>query len=477
MYQKLLLFLPEAYLLGMTFVMFCMALSNKREGTAVHGVARVLALGGVVAALYSLHNQGLLFFDAYRLDLFSQIFKLLLAVSFFLVTLICGNLKGVERRYHPEFYLFLCTCTLGMMMMVSGMELMTIYLALELSSFSLYILVPLRSGDNIDVEAGVKYLFIGVAASCFMLMGLSYIFGLAGTTYVVELGAKLPTLINQPIVLMAMLLLLAGFFFKLGVFPFHFWAPDVYQGAANQVTTFIATASKVAAVALLIRFTALTQGNSHLLISVLTALSIASMTLGNLVAIVQKDLKRMLAYSAISHAGYVLIGVLSMSQAGYSSALFYTSAYVLMNFAAFMVVVQVASQGQDLKIEDLAGLYRRAPLLALTMMMALFSLAGIPPTVGFTGKFLVFMAAMEKGDFWLVFIGMVNATISLYYYLMVIKAAYLHEPAEEMPAMGISLPNRLLNYALIAGMVYMGVFPQHFLGLADSAVKSVILGG
>lgn len=469
-----MLFLPELYCLFMGLVLFCLTLTSSRR--LIYPFAFWLSLFGVVAALLALTQEGRLFFEAYRVDLFSQIFKSLLAIALFLVVCICGQLKGVEERYHPEFYLFLTTCTLGMMLMVSAVELMAIYLALELSSFSLYILVPMRKGDDVDVEAGVKYLFIGATASAFMLLGLSYVFGLTHTTYVSQLLERLPALLDQPLALVGIILFMAGFFFKLAIFPFHFWAPDVYKGAANQVTTFIATASKVAAVALLIRITSLTEGSSGYLIQVLTGLSIASMFLGNMVAIVQKDLKRMLAYSAISHAGYVLIGVLTMSQFGYSSALFYTTAYVLMNFAAFMVVVLVASEGEDLKIEDLAGLHKRAPLLALTMMLALFSLAGIPPTVGFTGKFLLLASAMKQGYFWLVVIAMVNVTISLYYYLMVLKAAYLIEPKEPKPVIRIGLPIRLLNILLIVAIVYMGVFPQHFLGLANSAVKGIIVG-
>jgi NADH-quinone oxidoreductase subunit N len=248
----------------------------------------------------------------------------------------------------------------------------------------------------------------------------------------------------------------------------------VYHGAANQVTAFIATASKAAAVALLIRLTALTEAKSTYLIHILVALSLASMFYGNLVAIVQTSIKRMLAYSTVAHAGYVLMGILAMNELGYSSAMFYTLAYMVMNFAAFMVVVILSGEGQNLNISDLAGLHRRSPLLALTLMLALFSLAGIPPTVGFTGKFLVFAAAMKNGFFWLVVMGMVNATISLYYYLMVIKAAYLQEPAEEQPPLVLSFPVRLLNYALIAAMVYFGMLPHHFTDLADQAVKRLL---
>ncbi|MEW6265690.1 MAG: NADH-quinone oxidoreductase subunit N [Thermodesulfobacteriota bacterium] len=470
------LFLPELFYLIMALVLFFVTVADAEGRRAAWPIAFGFSIFGVIVTLVSYTGDSWLFFKAYKVDAFSQIFKAILAVGFALVVTACQKLEGVEERYQPEFFLFLTTCTVGMMLLVSSMELMTMYVALELSSFSLYILVPLRRGDDIDVEAGIKYLFVGVTASCIMLFGMSYVFGVTRTTYIAEVAVKMPHLLNQPGAVMGLLLLLSGFFFKLAVAPFHFWAPDVYQGAANQVTTYIATASKAAAVALLIRLTALGGASNVFLINVLIVLSVVSMTLGNLVAIVQKDLKRMLAYSAIAQAGYMLIGLLNMNSLGYSAAIFYTVAYMLMSFAAFLVVIQVASQGQDLKIADLAGLHKRAPLLALTLMLALFSLAGIPPTVGFTGKFLVFAAAVQNGLFWLAVIGMINATISLYYYLMVIRAAYLIEPEEEQPAIAVNGGLRLLNYGLIVVMVYLGVYPQQILGLADQAVRT-ILGG
>ncbi len=475
--MRLLLFMPELVFLAMAMALFFLCLPGELGHRTVHRTALAFAVAGVVAALLGLGMKGELFFGAYRVDMFSQVFKLILAVATALVVAVCRGLPGVERHYHPEFFLFLAACTLGMMLLVSADELITLYVALELSSFSLYILVPLRTGDELDVEAGVKYLFIGVTASCLMLFGMSYIYGAVHSTYLNDIMAALPLLIHQPAAAVGLFLTLSGFFFKLAVFPFHFWAPDVYQGAANQVATYIACASKAAAVALLIRLTALSAGTSLYLVDVLIVLCVASMTFGNLVAMVQKGLKRMLAYSAVAHAGYVLMGVLTMTRLGYSAAVFYAAAYMLMNFAAFMVVVLVASQGQNLAIADLAGLHRRSPLLALTLMMALFSLAGIPPTVGFTGKFLVFAGAMQEGMFWLVLVGMINATLSLYYYLMVLKAAYLTEPAEDQGPIVLSAPLRALNYGLIGAMVFLGVQPGPMLDLARRAVDALLRGG
>jgi NADH-quinone oxidoreductase subunit N len=210
------------------------------------------------------------------------------------------------------------------------------------------------------------------------------------------------------------------------------------------------------------------------LVQVLVVLSVISMTLGNLAAITQGDLKRLLGYSTIAHAGYVLIGILSMSRAGYAAAVFYAVVLLVMKFSAFLVLVQVADDGRNLRIEQLAGLHRRSPILALGLMVALFSLAGIPPTIGFTGKFLVFVAAMEKGYFTLVLIGMINVVISLYYYLLVIKAAYLLEPQAELPELRVPAAVKLLSGVLIGVTLVAGIFPRYLLELADAAARVLL---
>jgi len=471
--MNLTLFGPELYYLGMALVLFCFSLRRRVQAAKDYQAALALSAGGLAVACLCLFQHGELFFKAYRVDLFSQIFKVALALGLFLVLTISRNLAHIEERYHAEFYLFLTTCTLGMMMLVSSVELLTIYVALELSSYSLYILVPLRRGDGIDVEAGIKYLLIGAVSSGFMLFGLSYIFGATHTTYLAEILPRLPQLVASPIGLFGLLLAMAGFFFKLSVFPFHFWAPDVYQGAANQVTTFIATASKAVAVALLLRLAALGTNYGYSFAQALMVLSIISMTLGNLVAIIQKDLKRMLAYSSIAHAGYVLIGVLTMQETGFTSAVYYALAYLVMNFTVFMVLSTVAADGRDLKISELAGLWKRSPLLSMTLILGIFALAGVPPSIGFTGKLFLFTSAMNQGYFWLVLIGAVNGTISLYYYLKVVYAAYFLEPGD-LPAIQLGLPTRFLNYALCLTIIGFGVFPDRIVQLARDAVKMVL---
>jgi NADH-quinone oxidoreductase subunit N len=469
-----ILFIPELYFLLMALALFGLSVAGSPNPRRDYFAALFLSGVGVLVCLASVRLHGTIFFEAYRVDLFSQVFKTILSMALFLVICLCTELNGIEQRYHPEFYLFLTISTLGMMMLVSSVELLTIYVALEVSSYSLYILVPMRKGEGSQVEAGIKYLMVGASASAVMLFGLSYIFGVTHTTYVVEIIKVLPGLMASPAAVVGLLLVLCGFFFKLAVFPFHFWAPDVYQGATNQVAAYIATASKVAAIAIIVRVVSLSGGNSRYLVHVLVILSIASMTVGNLVAIMQKDLKRLLAYSAISHAGYVLIGILSMSDAGYSGAIFYAAAYMLMSLSCFLVVVKVAHDGSDLKIAQLAGLHRRSPILALLLMLSIFSLAGIPPTIGFTGKFLVFAAAVAKGYVVLVIIAMLNVTISLYYYLLVIKAAYLTEPEGELPGLRVSLPTKILSGTLVTAMVVLGVYPTQLLKVAVAAARALM---
>jgi len=299
---------------------------------------------------------------------------------------------------------------------------------------------------------------------------LSYIYGATHTTYLAEILPRLPELMQSPIGLVGLLLALAGFFFKISVFPFHFWAPDVYQGGANQVVAFIATASKAAAVAMLLRFTALGVGYGFSFAKILIVLSIVSMTLGNLVAIVQRDFKRMLAYSSIAHAGYVLIGILTMGEAGFVGAIYYALAYLVMNFTVFMVLSEVATDGRDLKIEELGGLYHRNPLLTMSLILGIFALAGVPPSIGFTGKLFLFTAAMNQGYFLLVLIGAVNGTVSLYFYLRVVYAAYFVE-GKHLPPIKLSVPTKALNYALCTSIIVFGVFPNAIVELARSAVK------
>ncbi|MFO7688624.1 MAG: NADH-quinone oxidoreductase subunit N [Desulfobacterales bacterium] len=469
-----LTFGPELYFFLGVVVFTIMAMQPALDPRREYFTALVLAALGMVVCLAGVRSVGVLFSGTYRVDLYSQVFKTMLSMGLFLVVCICTNLDGVNRKFHPEFYMLLFTCTLAMMMLVSAVHLLTIYVALELSSYSLYILVAMQRRLETGLEASLKYFLVGVCASAVMLFGLAILYGSVKAVYLIELVEALPAVIDRPLVAIGLLLSLGGFFFKLAVFPFHFWAPDVYQGAPNQVTAFIASASKVAAVAVLMRFVAAGGSGSTYLAQVLVALAIVSMTVGNLAAVAQKDFNRLMAYSSIAHAGYVLIGILCMDAAGYAAAIFYALSLLLMKFTCFLVLVKVAGDGVSLQIDQLAGLHRRSPLLAMALMLALFGLAGIPPTIGFTGKLLVFVAAMQQGYFTLVLIAMVNVVISLYYYMLVIKAAYLLAPPHDLPTLSVSLPVKLLTGTLVTAMVVIGVFPTYVIALARAAARSII---
>jgi len=474
--MKWMIFSPEIYYLLVGLWFLALSMLPRARSRRNYFSALFLAAAGILVCLITVKSEGVLFFSAYQVNLFSQVFKVLLSLGLFLVICLCPNLTAIKAKHHPEFYLLLFVCTLAMMMLVSSVHLLAIYVSLELSSYALYILVALRRGKDMGIEAGIKYFLIGIFASAVMLFGLALLYGTTQATYVNEMAKVLPGLIDKPAVVIGLLLTLGGFFFKLAVFPFHFWAPDVYQGAANQVTAYIATASKVAAMALLIRMVSLTGSAAagNYLVHILVALSIVSMTVGNLAAIVQKDIKRLLAYSTIAHAGYVLIGILSMSTAGYSGVIFYALALLVMKFTAFLVVVKVAADDRNLQIDQLAGLYHRSPLLAMALMVSIFSLAGIPPTIGFTGKLFIFLAAMEQGYFTLVLIAMINVVISLYYYLLIIKAAYLLKPKFALSEIPLSLPAKILTIALIVVMVVVGIFPTYVLELAEAAARAIV---
>jgi NADH-quinone oxidoreductase subunit N len=474
--MKWMIFSPEIYYLLVSLWFLARSMMPHPKPGNNYFSALFLAAVGVGVCLITVTSEGILFFNAYQVNLFSQVFKVLLSSGLFLVICLCPHLSGIRKKHHPEFYLLLIICTLAMMMLVSSVHLLAIYVSLELSSYCLYILVALRRGKDMGIEAGIKYFLIGITASAVMLFGLALLYGTTQATYVSDMARILPGVIDKPAVIIGLLLTLSGFFFKLAVFPFHFWAPDVYQGAANQVTAYIATASKVAAIALLIRMVALIGPGaaSTYLVHVLVTLSIVSMTVGNLAAIVQKDIKRLLAYSTVAHAGYVLIGILSMSQAGYSGVIFYALALLMMKFTAFLVVVRVADSDRNLQIDQLAGLHQRSPLLALALMVSIFSLAGIPPTIGFTAKLFVFLAAMEQGYFTLVLIAMFNVVISLYYYLLVLKAAYLQEPDGALPELRLSTQAKVLTGALIIAMVGVGIFPTYILEIAEAAARVLV---
>ncbi|MFW6284062.1 MAG: NADH-quinone oxidoreductase subunit N [Desulfosalsimonas sp.] len=468
-----ILFIPELYTLAAAGVFFFFCLGRARPGRD-YAAAMVLSAAGLVLTVCSTGFEGVIFEGVYRVDLYSQVFKILIYAGFFLVVCLCAVLSGVDETRHSEFFLLLCLSTLAMMMLASSVHLLSIYISLEISSYCLYLLVYFRRGFSEGVKPAFQYFVMGAASSAVMLFGFALVYGAFGSAHMAELMRQVPARIHEPVVFAGFVLSLSGFFFKLAVFPFHFWAPDAYAAAPHQVSAYIATASKVAAIAILVRMIALTGGQGDQVARVLIFVSVASMTAGNLAAMAQKDLKRLLAFSSVAHAGYVMIGILSANAMGYAGAVFYGLSLMVMKFVCFMVVVKAADGGRNIETKALAGLHHRAPVLALALLLALFGLAGIPPTIGFTAKLLVFKAAMEQGLLWLVIIAMLNVVISLYYYLLVLKAAYYTEPEGPPREMAVSVPLKCLAGAMIFLMVAGGLWPGYMIALAESMTAGLL---
>jgi NADH-quinone oxidoreductase subunit N len=463
------LFTPEIALL-LTAALYLVLTCFKPDAQRDYHLGVAMATATVAVSLISVPMSGSLFNQVYRVDLYSQVFKVMLSLGFFLVIFLCEDFSGVAPGHHAESYFLLTVCTLAMMLMASAVHLVVLVMALELSSYSLYILVFLRRDRRWGMVSGLRYFLVGVCASALMLFGLSLIYAATGALHIDRLADLLPGMMHHPMVVGGLLLTLAGFFFKLAVFPFHFWAPDAYQGAPNTVAAFIAAVSKVAAVAILLRVISLAQGNGDMLARGLIVMAVVSMTIGNLAAIAQRDFKRLMAFSSVAHAGYLLLAMLCMTPAGYAAAMFYGAAVLVMKFTCFMVMMRVADDGRNLQIDELAGLHQRAPLLAMALMMALFGLAGIPPTIGFAGKLFIFVAAMQKGYLVLVLIAMANVVISLYYYLLVLKAAYLDAPVRPIPVIPSSPGTRLMAITLTALIVGLGFYPTALFDLVQAAV-------
>jgi NADH-quinone oxidoreductase subunit N len=470
-----MLFLPELSLLGAGLILFIFSLGNPSSGK-IKNVATVLAALTLIASLICIRSEGNLFYSAYRVDFFSQLFKVLIALATLFV-LIFTNKKGdLKEQTRSEYYLFLFMSVLGLMMLVSSVELISIFVALELSSFAVYIMVPMRNSDSAlgsQSEAGIKYLLFGVMATGLMLFGMSYMYGLTGSTQIPVIAEKLSLMYNQPAAVIAILLVLAGFFYKLALFPLHFWVPDIYEGASNETTAFIAAVPKIAAVALLIRIVTLVSSEGEVIVNVLIVCALLSMFYGNLSALIQKDVKRLLGFSGISHAGFVLVGLLTFQITGYATAMYYIIGYVFMNLACFLVICSVAESGRNVAVEDFTGLHKRAPLLAITLTVGLFALAGIPPFVGFTGKFLLLLGALKQGHLILVILAAINTAIAIYYYLSIVRVTFCTD-SEDRGTVASSGLNNALAVLLIVTMIIMGVMPSQFIAMTTSAIQTIM---
>jgi len=425
--------------------------------------AAVLPIAGTTQTLFN----GII-----EIDPLSAFFQLLFIAIGVLVILMSVETVPKFTRWTAEFYALIAWTILGSMLLASAAELFTIFLSLQLTSLPLIVLVGYAKRDPRSGEAALKYLLLVLVSTAVLLYGMSLIYGSLGTSTLSEIGIKLATQKHiEPVVVLGLVLLLSGFAFKITAAPFHYWVPDAYEGAPTPVTAFMSVGSKFAGFALALRVIVAAERvplNWRLVFGVMAALS---MTLGNLGAIRQTNIKRMLAYSGIAQAGYLLVGVAAFSPQGISSLLFYMMAYAAANLAAFAVVIIVSNGIGSEQIKSYSGLSKRNPLLALALMTALLSLAGLPLMAGFMAKFFVFVSAAQVGLFWVVGIGVINSVISVYYYLHVVLVMYVGEgPAEPMRI------DRHAATALaicLAGVLALGIVPETAMVVATHAAAAL----
>ena len=410
-------------------------------------------------------------------DDFGTFFKVIFLVAAGLAVLISDQYMERENCNHGELYPLILFTTVGMMLMAAATDLMTLFLRLELMSVCLYVLAGFNRSNIKSSESGLKYFLLGAFSTGFLLYGMALIYGATGTTRIAKIAEMVPQVggAGNTMLLIGLMLMLTGFLFKIAAVPFHMWTPDVYEGAPTPMTAFMSAGPKAAGFAALIRllidvFPAMQAEWTDLL----WVLAVLTMTVGNFAALRQDNIKRMLAYSSIAHAGYALVGLVAANTTGTSGILFYMLSYAFMNIGAFAVIVLVGKQGEpNGTVMDFAGLGQKRPLLAAAMALFLFSLAGMPPTAGFIGKFYLFSGAVQEGYIWLAIIGVLNSAASVYYYLRVMVYMYFKPGEQEFDWVTVTAPVALALVISAAGSLIPGIVPSVILQFAQQAVKLI----
>ena len=443
-------------------------------------VAPMIALAGMVAALLATlarwSTPGRAFRDMVVLDNFALFFNVVICYAGALIVLLSMDYLRRTGAESGEYWALVLFATAGMMLMAAAGDLVVVFLALELMSLSLYVLAGLFKRELASGEAAMKYFLLGAFASSFLLYGIALVYGATGTTNLDRIAAALASRPRDPVFAIGLGLLMVGFGFKISSVPFHMWVPDVYQGAPTSVTALIATGSKAGAFAALIRVLTVTlRGVPPDWAALLWAMAAVTMTVGNVVALAQSNLKRMLAYSSIAHVGYMLVGLVAGGVGGAGSVLFYLLTYTFTTAGAFGVITLCEHErGEAVEVADYAGLARRHPVLAAALGLFLLSLVGIPPLAGFVGKFYVFGAAVRAGYVWLAVIGVLNSAVSVFYYLRLMVLMYMREAQETMPAIRVPVTLALVLLVTAAGTIWPGLFPGNWLDAAREGVKALL---
>jgi NADH-quinone oxidoreductase subunit N len=468
--------LPEIFLLAALSVILVLDAMLKDSRRMITYLLTLLTLVGC-AWLTSRHFSFVpvqVLHGMFVSDPLSDALKLALYVVVTIVLVYSQTYIQSRGLYRGEYFVLTLFATLGMMVMISASHFLTLYLGLELLSLSLYSLVALRRESSVATEAAMKYFVLGALASGMLLYGMSMIYGVTGSLQLGAVSQALAASHGMKIPLaFGLVFIVAGVSFKLGVVPFHMWIPDVYHGAPTAMTLFLGTAPKIAAFAFVMRL--MVQGLEHLVAdwqAMLVVLSVLSMALGNIVAIAQTNLKRMLAYSTISHMGFLLLGILSGSHNGYSASMFYVLVYALMSLGAFGMILYLAREGfESDKLDDFKGLNQRSPWTAFLMLLLMFSMAGIPPTVGFYAKFSVLQAVVQAGYVWLAVVAVMFSLIGAFYYLRIVKLMYFDEPTE-IVAIPVQADMGVILSLNGMAVLLLGILPQPLMAWCAWAIQS-----
>jgi NADH-quinone oxidoreductase subunit N len=443
-----------------------------------------LAILGTVAAgaasWYQLHlGTVTAFSNSIQIDAFSVFFHLLICAIVLVTLLISLDYFEGNASHSGEYFALIAFSAVGMMLMTCATELLVVFVGLEISSISTYIMCGFRKGSAAGAESSIKYFLLGSFATAFFLYGIALAFGATGSTSIAAIAQGLSTTTTPRLAFLALAMILIGLGFKVSAAPFHVWTPDVYQGAPSPVVGFMSTAPKAAAFAVLLRITFSAFGPmEHRWAVLMWVLAALSMTIGNLGALLQRDVKRMLAYSSIAHAGYILVAFTALHSDGIAAACFYTATYAAMQVGAFAVVTQVTGYNEQIRTtDDYTGLGLRRPILAAFLALFLISLIGIPFTGGFFGKFYVFSATIHANNVWLAVIGLLNSGVACFYYLRLLVALYSRPVTETaQPAEGhtLSIPAGFGLTLAAAATLVLGIIPGHFLNLAQRASASTV---
>ena len=466
-------FLPEIILtvFGIVIMMLEAVTPEGSKKSFLGGIAVLGIVLAFVANIGAFTDAGIAFQNMLIVDGYGTFFRGLVLVVGFLCVLASFNYLEREGAQSGEYYALILFSLVGQCILATSNDLIMVFIGLEISSIATYILAGFLRDDRRNNESALKYFLLGSFATAFLLYGIAWTYGLIGSTNLEEIRRVL-SVGERPSVLagLAAALMFVGFGFKVSVVPFQMWAPDVYQGAAAPVSAFMSAGPKAAAFAVFFRvFMTSFRPLNDRWIWLVWGCALATMIIGNFAALLQTNVKRLLGYSSIAHAGYVLVALTASSQIGVAAAMFYLASYALMNIGAFIVISHIAARNERyVKIEDLAGLGRREPATAALLAVFVFSLIGVPLTGGFFGKFYVFQAALSSHLVWLTVLGLVNSAIAAYYYLKIVVAIYMHEPSEAMTALPPpSLGLRVAIWASALGTLFLGIFPGTLLGFAS----------